>query len=289
MSSPYTSQFQAFAAGTDATATVALPQDGDWAGSVDLSFTGSGFTGTFDFEGRPHPSATWQAIPYAILDGSAGVSIAQVSLTTSSATIVYTLIRPMPYMRVVMTRSAGSFGMMGRYFGGPAVLPFEVTPITSGTSNAYGTLATVTRAANQTPYTANDVVGGAIALGVVGPSAGRVLIQSVQLQPRITAVPTGMANMRLALYSVTPPSAIADNGAWTLASGDLASFLGIIDLGTPALPAASSAALIVSRMNVGLEVLLAGTSLFAYLITDAGFTPAANSEIYALTLSTVAL
>ena len=162
------------------------------------------------------------------------------------------------------------------------------TPAGTQTSG-YGTVSTITRAANQTPYTANDVLGGAVDLGVMGPSAGRVMITSIMLEPQITAVPSGMANMRLALYSVTPPSATADNGAWTLASGDLASFLGIFDIGTPALPAASSAALVIERDNLNKIVKLAGTNLFAYLITDGGFTPAANSEVYKLKVMAVAV
>ena len=164
-----------------------------------------------------------------------------------------------------------------------------VATVTAATSNAFGSLATTTRAANQTPYAANDVVGAAFDLGVMGPSASRIVLQSTIFRPRITAVPAGMANFRLALYNVTPPSALADNAPWTIPAGDQASFLGIISLGTPALPAASSVDLYIDRYNIGMELLLAGTHLFAYLVTDAAFTPAANSEVYALDAKTVAL
>lgn len=178
------------------------------------------------------------------------------------------------------TLIAGSDGTNG--------VPLKVDANGSLTSG-YGSSVTVTRAANQTPYTANDTVGGAIAFGTVGPSAGRVLIQSIILRPRITAVPSGMGNFRLALYNVTPPSALADNAAWTIPSGDQASLLCVLDLGTPALPAASSVDLYIARYNIGLEVLLAGTALWGYLITDAAFTPAANSEVYAVDLKTIAV
>ncbi len=157
-------------------------------------------------------------------------------------------------------------------------------------TQAFGSIATTTRAANQTPYTANDVVGAAFDLGIMGPASSRVLIQSIILRPRITAVPAGMGNFRLALYNVTPPSALADNAAWTIPAGDQASFLAILDLGTPALPAAGSVDLYIARQNIGLEVLLPATAhLFAYLVTDTVFTPAANSEVYALDPKTVAL
>ena len=164
------------------------------------------------------------------------------------------------------------------------------SPTTSGTSNAYGSLATITRAANTTAYTANDVVGGVIDLGVMGPASGRVVLQSTILRPRLTAVPSGMGNFRLALYNATPPSALADNAPWTIPAGDQASFLAIIDLGTPALPAASSVDLYIARHNIGLEMLLpADGHLHAYLVTDGAFTPAANSEVYAIDPKTAAL
>jgi len=165
----------------------------------------------------------------------------------------------------------------------------SVSAITSATSNGYGTQTAVTRPANQTPYTANDVVGGAIDLGIMGPSASQIIITSALLEPRIAAVPAGMTSFTLYLYSVTPPSAIADNGAWTLATADLASYLGQIALGTPALPAASSNALIVEQANLGKQVKLAGTHLFAYLVTAGGYTPAANSEVYVIGAQSVAV
>ena len=165
-------------------------------------------------------------------------------------------------------------------------LPVIVAALNATKSNAYGSITTITRPANTTAYTANDTVGGAVDLGVMGPSAGRVLIQSVSLDIRIAAVPAGMANMRLALYNATPPSAVADNGAWTWAVADEAVRLTILDLGTPV---DVGAGLYVTRANIGQVVKLSGTNLFAYLITDGGFTPAANSEVYTVTLHTAAL
>ena len=179
------------------------------------------------------------------------------------------------------TLVSGSDGTSGRPIKTDTSGRTDLAPVGYG-----GAIISITRAANQTPYTANDVVGGAVDLGIVGPSAGRVLVQSIILEPRIAAVPAGMANMRLALYTVTPPSAIADNGAWTLADADLASFVGLIDLGKPT---AQGPTLYVHKVNIGLEVLLAGTNLFAYLITDVGYTPAANSEVYALLMATAAV
>ena len=169
-----------------------------------------------------------------------------------------------------------------------AANPLPTTVISTAT-NAYGTTTLVTRPANTTAYTAVDVVGAtaaAIDLGVCGPSGGRVMIETVMLEPRIAVVPTGMGNFRLALFSATPTSALADNAAWTDPVSDNAEYLGTIDIGTPV---DLGAKLEVGRNLIGKIVKLSGTNLFAYLITDGGFTPAANSEVYALTVMTVAL
>lgn len=146
---------------------------------------------------------------------------------------------------------------------------------------------TITRPANQTPYNAGDALGAAAAaltFANVGPAAGgEVVIQSVQLEADIAAVPASQTSWVLYLYSVTPPSALADNAAWDLPAGDRASFLGsvaisaMVDLGST---------LYIEMNNVGKQVTLASGSLFGYLVTVAGFTPAANSEVYKLTIHT---
>jgi hypothetical protein len=74
----------------------------------------------------------------------------------------------------------------------------------------------------------------------------------------------------LYLYSVTPPSATADTGAWDLVAGDRASFLGkidiaqIVDLGST---------LWIETHNIGKQLLLSGTSVFGYLVNNTTLTP----------------
>ncbi len=153
-------------------------------------------------------------------------------------------------------------------------------------SSAYNSAPTITRPANQTPYTAGDVVGGAITFTSAGPSAGHVIVTSADLRIDVTAVPSGMTSFRLYLYDATPPSALADNAAWDLPSGDRSNFLGYIDFGTPV---DLGSTLFVQTTNPGLQVKLASasTSLYGYLVTTAGYTPAANSEVYNPRLRTV--
>lgn len=154
------------------------------------------------------------------------------------------------------------------------------------TSQGYDVAVTITRPANQTPYTANDNVGGALSFATIGPSAGAIMITGAQLELDIGSIPSGMTSFRLHLYNVTPPSAVADNGAWDLPSGDRSSYLGYIDLGTPA---DLGSTLYIEVANLNKQVRLSGTGLFGYLVTTAGYTPAANSEVYKVTLHTVAV
>jgi hypothetical protein len=165
-------------------------------------------------------------------------------------------------------------------------LPVVLATDTGVMGFAYSAPVTVTRPANQTPYTANDVVGGAITFPSMGPSAGRIMLTSSQLELDIAAIPTGMTSFFLALYNVTPPSALADNAPWDLPSGDRASFLGIVQLGSPV---DLGSTLYIEQNIINKQIKLAGTSLFGYLVTAGGYTPAANSEVYVPTLHAVGL
>lgn len=161
----------------------------------------------------------------------------------------------------------------------------KAVPVTVPTTG-YGAPTTITRPANATAYTALDVVGGALDLGVMGPSGGEVMITSAALELDVSAIPSGMTSFRLYLYGVTPPSATADNSAWDLPSGDRASYLGYVDLGVPV---DLGSTLYVETNGVNKQVTLSGTHVFGYLVTIGGYTPAANSEVYKVTLHTQAL
>jgi hypothetical protein len=146
----------------------------------------------------------------------------------------------------------------------------------------YNSTCTITRPANTTAYTAGDVVGGALTFASAGPAAGgAVIITGVQLELDISAIPSGMTSFTLYLYNVTPPSATADNGAWDLPSGDRASYLGSINLGSPA---DLGSTLYIETNNLNKMILTASGSVYGYLVTSAGYTPAANSEVYKITL-----
>lgn len=139
---------------------------------------------------------------------------------------------------------------------------------------AYKSQPTVTRPANQTPYTAGDVVGGAIQFAAHG---GHLLLTSCDLRINIAAIPSGMTSFRLHLYKGAPPSALADNAPWTLLTGDRASYVAYVDLGSPF---ANGGTLFAQADGINKHIALSGDTLYGYLVTNGGFTPAANSEVY---------
>ena len=133
-----------------------------------------------------------------------------------------------------------------------------------------GLVASATFTPAATSHVANDCNGaaGTFAFGAV--SATSVIINSASLL--INGATAEATAWRLYLYSITPPSAIADDGAWDLASGDQASFRGLVDLGT-AVDLGSTQYIEVN--GLAKEVDLAGTGLFGYLVNLTTLTPAA--------------
>jgi len=166
--------------------------------------------------------------------------------------------------------------------------PLPVTIISGTGSDGYVGTSTVTRAANQTPYTAEDVVGGALTIATAGPAGENILVTGVRCTLNITALPAAMTTFALYFYSVTPPSAIADNSPFTYGSGDRASFLGKITGMTASLLGTTGSVYFEARnVNQQFKLAASSTTLYAYLVTQGAFTPAANSETYTLTVHAV--
>lgn len=164
------------------------------------------------------------------------------------------------------------------------------TNLVATTSQAYSAAVTLTRTNDTNVYAANDVVGAAtgataaLTFASMGPSAGRTVLTSVALQINLAAIISGMTSFRLYLYNVTPPSALGDNAAFDLPSGDRASYLGYVDLGSPI---DLGSTLYVELNGVNKQIKLAGTSIFAYLVTIGTYTPSA-SDVFVITLHAVA-
>lgn len=166
--------------------------------------------------------------------------------------------------------------------------------VSTGASSSAGYTAPVslTRTADTNSYLANDVIGAATgstaALAfAIGPTAGgEVMITSAALETDATAVISGEAGYRLHLYNVTPPSALGDNVAWDLPSGDRASYLGYIDLGQP-VDLGSTCYIEANSINKQLTVPSGGT-VYAYLVTLGAFTPA-SATVRKITVHAIAL
>lgn len=144
----------------------------------------------------------------------------------------------------------------------------------------YTSTASFARPSDTNGYTAGDIEGpstsstAALEFDNIGPSAGGdIIITSASLEIDITSVPSGMTSYRLYLYNVTPPSALGDNAAWDLPSGDRASFTGqYIDLGTPV---DLGSTLLVKTDGINAQVTVpTGGKLFGYLVTNGAYTPA---------------
>lgn len=161
---------------------------------------------------------------------------------------------------------------------------------------AFRSIPTVTRPANQTPYTAGDVIGNGptgvpnavIEFASIGPAGGHIVVTSVDLMAYIASIPSGMTSFRLHLYDASPASALADNAAWDLPSGDRANYLGYVDVGT-LVDVGSTLFVQTTQVNQQFKLAAGQTSLWGYLVTNGGFTPAANSEVYMPRLRAAAL
>lgn len=159
-------------------------------------------------------------------------------------------------------------------------LPVDTNGRPWGDNVGFSASATFTPAA--TSHTAGDVVGGAQTFSTIGPSGSGIKIESASLLIAGATIET--TAWVLYLYSVTPPSALADDAAWDLPSGDRASFLGkidiaqIVDLGST---------LWIESHNIGKRVKLASANLFAYLVNGTTLTPAAVAHTVTLYASAV--
>lgn len=154
---------------------------------------------------------------------------------------------------------------------------------------AYRAVASFNRPANTTAYDAGDVVGpsaAALTFADIGPAAGgHVWITKADLEIDIASFPSGMGDFRLELYSVTPPSALADGATWSLASNDVASHVGTIVLGTPV---ALGAALKCTAAGINQQFYVpAGGSLYSYLVTT-GAHGTTSAAAYKISLFSVA-
>jgi hypothetical protein len=133
-------------------------------------------------------------------------------------------------------------------------------------------------------YSANDVISNVREFAnLAPPDGGLITIISSSLLVAHTAIISGETSYNLHLYNVTPPSAHADNDAWDLPAGDRASYLGMINLGTPADIGSSlwieqNGILKMIRVPASAN----GGSIFGELVTAGAFTATAAARTVTL-------
>lgn len=153
---------------------------------------------------------------------------------------------------------------------------------------AYRSVATFTRPGDTTAYLAGDVVGASgtaiQTLSGIGPNNGYVIIQSVEFFINATSVPAGMGSFRAHFYTASP-TAIVDNAAFDLVSGDVSSYVGYVDLPTPQ---DLGSTLYAQTDYSGRLIQLASgqTSLFCEVQTINAYTPASGT-LHTLRVKTV--
>lgn len=144
-----------------------------------------------------------------------------------------------------------------------------------------GYTATATWTPAAAAYGAGDVMSVAQTLtwvdadGNAFPGGSLKIISSI-FEVDETAVQASEAAYALKMYSVTPPSAHADNAAWDLPSGDRAAYVGALAI---AAPTDVGATLLTETDNIQKHITVAATGLtFAELVTVAGFTATATAR-----------
>jgi hypothetical protein len=116
-----------------------------------------------------------------------------------------------------------------------------------------------------------DRFGGAI------PAGSTIRITSASLQINGATIET--TAWRVHLFNVTPPSALADDAAFTLASGDRASYLGYVDISQVV---DIGDTLYMDMPNLNKQCKLLGSSVFGYLVNGTTLTPQAQAHIVTL-------
>lgn len=154
----------------------------------------------------------------------------------------------------------------------------------------YSSTVIGTRAANITAYAANDVYGGVLEFTNIGPPGGVISLNNVQVIFDITALPAGMSAFRLYFYNALP-GLVADNGAFSIPAGDRALLLNpsAAVFGAALAPGAGSVVGSITNINTQIKLAPGSTSLWAYAVTTTAFTPAAPSQTFRVTLSTLGI
>ncbi|MFM6253362.1 MAG: hypothetical protein ACKPEQ_30180, partial [Dolichospermum sp.] len=165
----------------------------------------------------------------ALSNGKIPVDVSSLNITVSNTSLEISndVGNPVPVSGTVTANTGLSQPLTDTQLRATAV-PVSMTAAPAGL--AYLSTATITRSANTTAYTVNDVYGNgssgnAFELTNIGSSGGFIFLSSLDIIFNITALPSGMGAFAVYLFNAPPPSAITDNLPYSLSSGDRASIV----------------------------------------------------------------
>lgn len=160
----------------------------------------------------------------------------------------------------------------------------EAVPVSTASGSALSVTSTggLSASGSFTPaaasHTAGDVNGAAATFDLNAPASCVFEIQSASLLIAGGTVET--TAWTLHLYSVTPPSALADDAVFDIPAGDRASYLGFVSL---AQVVDYGSSLYIETHNIGKRVQLAASGdLFGYLVNGTTLTPQAVAHTVTL-------
>jgi hypothetical protein len=142
--------------------------------------------------------------------------------------------------------------------------------------------ATFTPAASS--HVAGDVVGGAQEFKNLGNSGSVITIVSASL--RIANSSAETSTWVVYLFDVTPPSAVADDSPFLLASTDYTAFVGSLALAQTVDVGDTQ---YIESNNIQKVVRLRSSSLFGYLVNGTTLTPGAVAHVVTLGVAKTAL
>ena len=220
----------------------------------------------------------------------ATTDVANTSTTAVPATLVGILKQCSKMLQAIESRwpaaLAGSGGLKVQGDGNAIPVSLSSLPSHAVTNSgnfkvqpAVGHTAVTTLTPSATAYTGNDVLVGALTFTGIAAAAEDIIIEDITLMIARSAVQASEGAYRLHLYSVTPPSALADNAAWDLPVGDRASYLGFVDITVPIDVGSTT---YVQMPAVNKRIKTASANIFGYLLTIAGYTETA--DVHTVTL-----
>ena len=182
------------------------------------------------------------------------------------------------------TANTGYLSLFKRFLQRTANWGLSATPWFTK-SNTYFQTYTITKREEIVAYIAGDVYGTLFELADFGVANGSFFLVGVNLVSSLSQLPPGMGLFSLFLFDSMPPS-IADNAAFALASSS------ITPQGIPLNPLSliANATQVTSQTSQINELFRRGSSstLYAYLVTQSGFTPAnATANTMTITLKAI--